>query len=204
MELEARNEESPMLKAGIEMIMDGTDPVLVEKMLRYMICADKYEGADLLERMMIAEGMLAIQAGHGPRFVAAILGSMLGERLFHEALEIGNPATSSAYSLSIFQTHKQALPECEAFEQRLMRLSRSDFSRTLQGIDRHTMVYALFGCGTAFVYRVGDAMPEKLYTQLCEELDALPGIGIELALRAQDRIIERLKELIRYGEIMEL
>lgn len=80
LELEMEQEQSFFLKTGISLIVDGTDSVLVKQILQNIILADEYSGSPLLERLIMAEGVLALQQGENLRIIALKLSSMLGER----------------------------------------------------------------------------------------------------------------------------
>ena len=68
-----------MVRKAIELIWDGLDQDLLRVLLTTLMHAEHYTGAALLERMIIIEGMLSIQAGDNPRILEERMTLMLGE-----------------------------------------------------------------------------------------------------------------------------
>ena len=62
------------------MILEGLDPEFVKGILETLLCTENFGGAARLERIIIIEGVLSIQAGNNPRILQLKLLSMLGER----------------------------------------------------------------------------------------------------------------------------
>lgn len=52
---------NPMMKTGINLIVDGTDPVFVKEVLTNIIYFNNLKGKKLLEQFIILDGVLCIQ-----------------------------------------------------------------------------------------------------------------------------------------------
>ena len=75
-----------MLRKGLFLICDGVHPDLVRDILTTLLQAEHYVGAALLERMMIIEGVLSVQAGELPFILEEKLTAMLGETFLQSEL----------------------------------------------------------------------------------------------------------------------
>jgi len=203
LEDEALNDESILLRTGVSLIVDGNDPVLVEKILQNMIDADNYEGAELLNRRLIAEGVLSIQRGDNPRIIAGILSAMLGEKYYQEVVDSCFPDGGNPYSMPIFREPRAALPECVAFEERLMKLNRGDMFRLFGKLDVYAWALASAGCSTQFVYQLANSVSQKVYMEFCRDLGMVMEHPKSMILDAQAAVIRQLDELVGYGEIIE-
>lgn len=79
---EMEQEGNSFLRISVNLLLDGVDPVSVRQILQNLVWAGQYRGHDLLNRLLIAEGILSIQYGESPRMLAMKLSSMLGENYF--------------------------------------------------------------------------------------------------------------------------
>ena len=82
--LEDKIEEMPdyFTRAGMRLLVDGTDPEIVNAMLEIHMVTSYKTGVDLLMQLIIKEGFLSIQAGEHPRYTKEKLYAYLGEDFF--------------------------------------------------------------------------------------------------------------------------
>ena len=66
-------------RLGMRLLVDGTDPELVNAMLEIHMVASSRTGVGLLEQMIIKEGLLSIQSGETPQYTRKKLYAYLGE-----------------------------------------------------------------------------------------------------------------------------
>ncbi len=71
--------ESPFIRKGLGLVVDGTDPELVKGILLTWIYAGEFSGSELLVRMMATDGILSIQQGAPLHVLREILYAYLGE-----------------------------------------------------------------------------------------------------------------------------
>ena len=71
--------KDPFLKKGLQLVVDGTDPVLVRDILSVVMHSSNLKGVKLLKAVIILEGVLSIQSGDNPRIVADKLSAFLGK-----------------------------------------------------------------------------------------------------------------------------
>jgi flagellar motor component MotA len=63
-------QDNDFLKFAMMLVVDGIDPALVKGMLETLIGTENHSGQALLERVIITEGALSVQAGESPRLRA--------------------------------------------------------------------------------------------------------------------------------------
>jgi flagellar motor component MotA len=60
------------------LVIDGTDPTMVKKILMQSLITSELKGKELLEHIIIMEGCLAIMRGDHPEIVKINLCSLMG------------------------------------------------------------------------------------------------------------------------------
>jgi flagellar motor component MotA len=78
MEELVQQESDAFVAFALALIIEGREPELVRHMLQTLTNSDGVTGAALLKRILITEGILAIQAGENKRTVELILLCHLG------------------------------------------------------------------------------------------------------------------------------
>ena len=79
-------EKNDFLKIAINLICDGTEEAAAKEILVNIILTGGYSGSELLSRLIIIEGIMAIYCGENPRQIEIKLLSMLGEKYVAEKL----------------------------------------------------------------------------------------------------------------------
>jgi flagellar motor component MotA len=79
---------SPYLKLGVQLMVDGNEPDDIRRILNAAMYARDFTKTEQVVRILIREGILAIQSGMNPRVVYIYLSAFLGEE---EALKSLNP-----------------------------------------------------------------------------------------------------------------
>ena len=69
--------EDTMLREGLQLIVDGTDPDFVRSIIEKRILLGVSKGLDLRRELITLEGILAVQSGDNPRIVRVLLSSFL-------------------------------------------------------------------------------------------------------------------------------
>ena len=82
-----KNEQNFFLKTGIGLAVDSIDPETISEYLQILILADNRKGFELLERMIITQGVLCIINGDNPRMTGLRLTAMLGEEYLKKGAE---------------------------------------------------------------------------------------------------------------------
>ncbi|NBU99252.1 MAG: hypothetical protein EBS19_13755, partial [Spirochaetia bacterium] len=76
---ELKSIEDSFLKLGLEMVIDKIDPNEIQSILSRHILSGDFHGKDFLQKMIILEGISAIQYKYSPNLVIEILLSLFGE-----------------------------------------------------------------------------------------------------------------------------
>jgi hypothetical protein len=196
----AKGEKNLFLKAGLELIVDGRDPEMVKSVLQHLLLAESHSGADLLDRLLIAEGILSVQMGENPLSITYKLGAMLGERFLQQALESAAPKKATSAPP---KKEKAALPECTGFEDRLSRLGGS-MARLLEKTDKNILETALHGCSSTFTYqRLRTIVSESHFMSIIADMTAMGQVPREQVLTAQAQMLATLDEMVEQGLIVE-
>jgi hypothetical protein len=200
LETEAINLDNPFFSKAIELIANGRDSEYVEKVLRYLILSEERTGGELLEKIIIYEGILAIQRGINLSDIACLIGAILGEKylpIINENELTIDEIIIDLYPQSIAHPpHKQITwPESAEFEQKLLDMNRGELFQLLESISHYNLVTAFYGCGAVFIYKIRDGVSEKTYSQICEDLHKTNDMPREHVLKAQKQILEIMDNL---------
>jgi len=107
--LEQAAEKLPcdFMRIGVNMILSGYDPQLIERMLMNIIYFENPCGKELLERLISVEGILAVWGDDNPIAVKTKLLSYLGEKYSAEVYKDGSEVNSLLEKYSSFNNFKQ-------------------------------------------------------------------------------------------------
>jgi len=144
-------EETPhfLLRKGLQLVLEGVNPQMVETTLQQYILSGRYQGRELLQRCIIAEGVLAIQNGVNPTIIKELLLSLFGEdiydiyeqnfgdgrvdrlKTFFNKIQTSRATTplSSKLGHTILHLNDQSIQQC------LKEISTVDLARALKGIE---------------------------------------------------------------------
>ena len=169
--------DSDFMKMGVEVVINGMIPGLIEKVLQHAILSGGYTGADLLDKLLITEGSVLIT----PYFrttssVTYTMGAMLGEKYIPKLLEKSKTITNETIDAdALIDEYVLPLSESENFEQRLLELTRIELSYLLSAVDLVALSHAFKGCNKSFIYHMRDGLSEAAFLRTCElfkELDS--------------------------------
>jgi flagellar motor component MotA len=77
-------EHNWFLKIGVELICNAIPPDVTQKILMNLINADNYTGGELLEKILVVEGVLYMQQGINVEMIESVLLSMLGYKYYKQ------------------------------------------------------------------------------------------------------------------------
>ena len=138
-----------LLRKGLQLVLEGVNPQMLEITVRHYILSGKHHGKALLQRCIIAEGVLAIQNGVNPSIIKELLLSLFGEdsyavyereygdgkadrlKAFFKKIQKSRAATPLSTKLGhiILQLNNRSIQQC------LKEISTVDLARALKGID---------------------------------------------------------------------
>ena len=180
-----------LLRKGLQLVLEGVNPQMVEKTLQYYILSGKYHGKELLVRCIIMEGILAIQNGVNPTIIQELLLSLFGERSyetyesefgdgknnrlksFFDKIKQSRAATplSSKLGHTIMQLNDQSIQQC------LKEISTVDLARALKGIEGKAQI------------RVFKNLPKRSAAILQETVEHLDLMRESEMTEAQEKVL---------------
>ncbi len=205
LELEMENEQNFFLKTAIELVVDGTDPKLVKEILQSIIVSGKYSGAQLLSRLIIAEGILSMQQGENPRIVELKLSALLGESYIQQ---INEKLSEREFGVTKFHNFlrtlkgKEALQESLKFEELLLKLDKRSIQTIFRNLSIQCLVAALYGCSASLIYKVSENFSMNVCKMICDEWEFAKNTSKQTIVSCQEEIIKKVNLLVSQGEII--
>jgi flagellar motor switch protein FliG len=189
------------------LVCDGTDPKLVIGIGETLIQADDHTGKDLLERRILLEGVLSVQAGENPRIIETKLYSMLGEKFLkaHGLFPVYDRekhVESQQAKLAEVNKYIKEIPESADFNQLFLSLSNRDVQMLLRETDCRDLSLALKGCSPETASHILSNMSLRLGCMIIENIEYMGTVSKENVLKAQEQILAILKRLQKAGEIV--
>ena len=168
--------------------------------------AEGHTGTPLLERLIIAEGVLAVQRGENPVILATRLGAMLGETYLEQAKQAAQDSMNVMMPWDYIRilSQKEALPESAIFADKFQRFHWRSLYIIIKNTNHHTLVSALSGCGGGLLHKVWESVSNNTFTQICQDMIAGMNNGAfskEYVLDAQKTLLENAQTLKNAGEI---
>lgn len=193
------------LKLAVNLIVDGTYPELVEKVLNNFILSGNYNSYEKLSACIITNGVLDIQAGENPMVIHLKIASMLGERhcseYINNAVLKTNQKERYQSALSKLEADKtETLKESEQFEALFLEMSDKSIQRILRNITNEDCVLAFSGCSFRGLRKVLNNLSLRLAEMILEDINRCSASRQDI-LNAQERILEQVKELEKSFEI---
>jgi hypothetical protein len=215
--------KDPFFKKGLQLIVDGTDPVIVRDILLVRMCAGNLKGAKLLRAAIILEGMLSIQSGDNPRIAADKLSGFLGKDCdlwdrywakFSKNLEndgsisggdfINGAGSAGSDSAGEGQREKTGVNSAVGslnFE-KLSGFHDIFIQKILRETDSQDLAKALKGCSGEVSAKICNNMSQRAALLLREDIEFMGPVKIEDVVQAQEKILNVALKLAEAGEII--
>ena len=101
----------PLLQKGVGLVVDGIDPELIRKTMEISILSGNYKGRELIERCIIAGGVILMQDIANPQLIREFLTSFIGENIKN------NPGMEAPEQLNSTQYRSDSEPEEKKMEE---------------------------------------------------------------------------------------
>ncbi len=193
----AEKSASFLLRKGLQLVVDGTNPQITREVMESYILAGDYNGKELLERCIILEGVAAIQKGLHPKIAKELLLSFLGEdsyALFEEKFEGRNKDTLEIY-LRNLEASGAAPAGKSRLENILLKLSNAEIEKFLMEINTGDLAKAIKGLGGQAQIRLFNNLSQKAAIALKDVLDDLGSLAKSEIKEAHDIALDILSEL---------
>jgi len=199
-------EETPhfLLRKGLQLILEGVNPEIVEKTLQYYIQSGKYQGKALLERYLIMEGVIAIQHGINPTVIRELLLSLFGEDASaNYELEYGDNKRNrlNAFFKKIEQ-HRANTPLGAKLGQTIMQLNDQSIQKCLKEISTVDLARALKGIEGKAQIRVFKNLPKRSAAILQETVEHLDLMRESEMNEAQEKVLLIISGLEAPGDTL--
>jgi hypothetical protein len=197
-----------LIKKGLELMVDGTDPEVLERIIfNLLICGSKQRRIDLLKGIIILEGVLSIQQGRHPNLIKEILLSYLGVDMIKEFEKYYN--SSDEVMSNRIMSYIQELPDqnakddkCSVLESPIGKMGDRSLQRLLREIDYEIIAVAVRGSSKRIQEKVLRNVSPRLAVVIIERLNVLSEIEILYISEAQKSIMEVANVLVKQGDIV--
>ncbi len=189
----------PFLKTGLALIVNGTDPELVRKALELQILTQGYRGRELLERVLMLEGMLMIQSGTIPHTMKDLLSVFFSET-FADTIAAcceEDYEGTTAKILARFSERPPLASETALLEGPIHELSKDDIAKVLHEIDTQALIIALSGASGSVINRMCESLSPRARDLLVEDLTSFLHYPPDIAdiTAAQEKVLAALGSL---------
>ncbi len=194
-------------KKSIQLLIDGIEPESIrEILLNYALCGNS-RGKDLLIRILILEGILAIQQGIHPSILREKLFSFFGDDFTGEINKhfgLDNESQLKKIDAFIVKTQSNPSPskETSLLEEPLGRMDNRSLQRLLREIDMAVLVTAISGASGKIQAKVLKNVSKKLAVTVVYEIERMDTPILSEIAESQKRILEILHNLRNEGDIM--
>lgn len=201
------NDKHPfLLRKGIELMLYGIEPIVLQEMLDSYISAESYSGKELLSRIIIRSGILSIQMGEYPWIVRERLSSYFGEEFTEEISKcFGTDVESQKSKVDDFASRLQNIkPYSEAtslLEVVFEKLDHRSIQRCLREIDILGLAIGMKGASGKIQNKIIEGLSQKTKSILIELNEMIEDIQTPQIVDAQNIIIGHIKRLKVEGEI---
>lgn len=199
--------ELDIFKKSIQMLIEGMAPEsLREILMNYILCSG-YKGKELLIRILIIEGILAIQQGIHTLVLREKLSSYFGEAFISEIEKHFGLDRDSQFvkiDTSIFKNQDKPClsKETSLLEEPLGRIDNRSLQRLLREIDIVTLITAISGASGKTYTKVLNNISKKLAVIIIDETGQAATPIISEIIECQKQILEIMHGLRNQGDII--
>lgn len=196
-----------IFKKSIQLLIDGIEPESSKEiLLNYTLCGG-YKGKDLLIRILIIEGILAIQQGIHTLILREKLFSFFGDDFIGEIHKhFCLDSESQLKKLEAFITKNQNKPvfskETSLLEEPLGRMDKRSLQRLLREIDAVTLAAAISGASGKTLTKLLKNVSIKLAVILIDEIEPVGTTIISEIADSQIQVLETMHSLRNQGDIV--
>ena len=180
-----------LLRKGLQLVLEGVNPQMVEKTLQYYILSGKYHGKELLARCIIMEGILAIQNGVNPTIIRELLLSLFGESSYETyELEFGDGKNNRLKSFfNKIKQSRAATPLSSKLGHTIMQLNDQSIQQCLKEISTVDLARALKGIEGKAQIKVFKNLPKRSAAILQETVEHLDLMRESEMTEAQEKVL---------------
>jgi chemotaxis protein MotA len=191
--------KDPFLKMGLQLIIDGTDPELVEEILERIIFFSNATTERVLEYCIMRTGVLGIQTGNNPHVLHHQLYAYIGMEFIEEYMS----QVDSHPTVRELMVNPNFIPLDISLEFNHLFTHMDDLSiqRMLREIDITVLVYALSNSSLECESKILKNISSRAAYMLTEDRQIL-SISLEDCIENQKMILDLYEKLVEMGEII--
>ncbi|WP_432666620.1 helix-turn-helix domain-containing protein [Wukongibacter baidiensis] len=197
---------STFFKKALQLLLYGTEPVLLREILENYIVIGNFTGKELLERILILEGILDIQLGEYPWIIREKLGSYFGEDYIDNINKYFNILDDDGTRLDEFvdliRDVKPASSETYLLDKELEKMNGRSVQRLLREVDISLLVIGMKGASGKIQIKIINNLSKMSKVILLEFLELIDSVNTPQIVDAQNNIIEIVKKLRVEGDII--
>jgi len=196
LETEVEHCEYPFLKLGLQLVVDGTDPGIIDHILTARIMSSNKSGAPLLEQIISHDGALSIQSGDNPRLIAVKCFAYLGddadelEALYTKTVLEPDDATA----VDDYMRKDGAVGETFAEMRKLLELDDRSIQKALREVDMSQVSAMLQGADSEVRAKVIRNMSKRAANLLVMSDTKKSAEGVKQAVSTLFDIISKLSD----------
>lgn len=194
-------------KKSLQLLIDGMEPETLREILQnYALCSCN-TGKELLVRILILEGTLAIQQGSSTIVLREKLSSLFGDEFIEEINKhFGLDNESQNRKLDTFIIKSKDKPyiskETSLLEEPFTRMVDRSLQRLLREIDFITLATAISGASGKILVKVLKNISRKLAVTLIDEIYVINTPITSEITESQKIILETMFNLKKQGDII--
>lgn len=199
LEEELGNIKDPFLKMGIQLIVDGNDPDLVEEILERVILFSKPTQDRVLEYCIIRTAILAIQSANSPYILHHQLYAYIGMEYIEEYMNL----TNSLPNVKEVSNQIDFIPLDISLEFNELFIQLDDIStqRLLREIDIVVLAFALHNSSFECQEKIMKNLSSRTAYMLAEDRQII-SVNLDDCIENQKMILELYERLVEMGEII--
>ena len=190
--------DSAFLKTATQMIVDGIHEIEFREILENWIISGNYRGKELFNRLLIMNGMIALQRGNNPTFIReSTLASLFGEDLMPEYNEyINNNEVKINVEEKFWEKIRSGQnPESTGEFEKIGNFDNFAIQILAREIYSHDLLVAFQGSSEKVVRRFLENMSKRNAEQIME--------SFAVARKFRERDVEESQNII-WRKVMEL
>ncbi len=195
-----------IFKKSLQLLIDGIESGYIKEILMNYTLCEGYKGKELLIRLLIIEGVLAIQQGVQTAILREKLSSFFGEDYIGEIQKhCGMDSKAQSEKIDAFLNKNQnksvIYKETSLLEEPLGRMDSRSLQRLLREINVLTLAIALTGASHTIQSKVIKNISKKFAIVLIDEINAMKAPIISEISDCQKQILETMHHLQKQGDI---
>ncbi|HPS57982.1 MAG TPA: FliG C-terminal domain-containing protein [Spirochaetota bacterium] len=203
--------KDPMMKKGLLLVVDGTDPAIVHQVLSAFMLSCYSRGINLLKAVIILQGVLGIQAGDNTRLIAEKLSVFLGkdidlwETYWNDNVNARTGVGGVHGAEGEGHAHRagDVNSEVEGIDfEKLADMADRFIQKILREVDTRDLAMALKGASAKMQDKIFGNMSNRAAILLKEDMDYMGPVRMDDVICCQERILTIACRLAEAGEII--